>query len=409
MNEAELIAEGRLRTRCAENAEWICTTCGTSASGTSNPCNTCGSMEFTGSCVRCKAANVVSGERACRSVIQFRERGEIAFPSSRKPAVEPRLIRPSVPRRSPTARFTPPPSSPSTERLPSPPSPPPIPTSSLPKSRILDTIPPPWTVSAGLSAGEKIWFGTKLTWAKVLRLVIIGFILWAFLTVGLIFLAFVLSRLNSPASRPIARVDSQEVKPPSLPKVIPNPSPSEAEPVAAATAMPSKLSDEYIFIKSADGRTIRAKIISISAVAVLVKRDDGQQFDIPFSNLAKETNKLIADYAKSKKAAESPMLQERELIERPIHSNSSNHSLQVVDNHGDAEMKFYSVTGIESRDTLNVRFGPGTNYDILARLPNGAGRIRVVGEPIMNDATEWVQIAFGDRTGWVAKVHLKAE
>jgi len=103
------------------------------------------------------------------------------------------------------------------------------------------------------------------------------------------------------------------------------------------------------------------------------------------------------------------MLQERELIERPIHSNSSTHSLQVVDNHGDAEMKFYSVTGIESRDTLNVRFGPGTNYDILARLPNGAGRIRVVGEPIMNDATEWVQIAFGDRTGWVAKVHLKAE
>jgi hypothetical protein len=73
------------------------------------------------------------------------------------------------------------------------------------------------------------------------------------------------------------------------------------------------------------------------------------------------------------------------------------------------EESWYSVTGIESGDTLNVRLGAGSNYDIVARLPNGAGRIRIVGEPLMNGVTEWVQIAFGDRTGWVAKHYLKVE
>lgn len=347
MNEAELIAEGRLQTRCAENVEWICTTCGTSASSTSNPCNTCGSMEFTGSCVRCKAANVVSGERDCRSVIQFRERGEIAFPSSRKPAVEPRLIRRSMPRRSPTARFPPSPSSPSTERLPAPPSFSPSPPPSSPKFRIPDTTPPPWTVSSGPSAGEKIWSATKIVEGFLLRcLLAILRCLWAILLtvgrfvvseivaeahrkrgclrlviVGFILSAFLHSWLNPPASRPIARVDSQEVTPPPLPKVIPNPLPSQAEPAAAATSTPSKLSDEYVFIKSADGRTIRAKIISTSAAAVLVERDDGLKFDIPFSSLAEETNKLIADYVESKKAAESLMLQGRKLIDIPIRGN----------------------------------------------------------------------------------------
>ena len=73
------------------------------------------------------------------------------------------------------------------------------------------------------------------------------------------------------------------------------------------------------------------------------------------------------------------------------------------------EESWYSVAGIESGDTLNVRLGAGSNYDIVARMPNGAGRIRIVGEPLMNGVTEWVQIAFGDRTGWVAKKYLKAE
>ena len=91
---------------------------------------------------------------------------------------------------------------------------------------------------------------------------------------------------------------------------------------------------------------------------------------------------------------------------QPALSPSSLPGLPV--NAGDEE-SWYSVTGLESGDTLNVRLGAGSNYDIVARLPNGAGRIRIVGEPLMNGVTEWVQIAFGDRTGWVAKHYLKVE
>jgi len=84
-------------------------------------------------------------------------------------------------------------------------------------------------------------------------------------------------------------------------------------------------------------------------------------------------------------------------------------SLPGIPVNAGVEESWYSVTGIEPGDTLNVRLGAGSNYDIVARLPNGSGRIRIVGEPLMNGVTEWVQIAFGNRTGWVAKKYLKAE
>ena len=71
--------------------------------------------------------------------------------------------------------------------------------------------------------------------------------------------------------------------------------------------------------------------------------------------------------------------------------------------------KLYSVTGIARGDSLNVRSGPGANNSITAKLPNGFTKLRVVGTPVMNGTTEWVQIRFGDRTGWATKQYLQPE
>jgi hypothetical protein len=70
---------------------------------------------------------------------------------------------------------------------------------------------------------------------------------------------------------------------------------------------------------------------------------------------------------------------------------------------------FYSVTNIAQHDTLNVRSGPGVSNDLVARLPNNFSGIRILGEPILNGTTEWVQIVFDNRTGWVVKSYLKPE
>lgn len=84
MKEDELLADGRLRKLCAESVEWMCTTCGTHAKTESEACPVCQAMDFTGSCSRCKAKGVTIGERVCRSVQQFREKGDVAFPAKRE-------------------------------------------------------------------------------------------------------------------------------------------------------------------------------------------------------------------------------------------------------------------------------------------------------------------------------------
>ena len=70
----------------------------------------------------------------------------------------------------------------------------------------------------------------------------------------------------------------------------------------------------------------------------------------------------------------------------------------------------YVVTGVARNDTLNVRSGPGSNYSVVARLPNGCGGIQTVGAPVMNGPTEWVRIEFGShQAGWVTPNFLKPQ
>jgi len=136
--------------------------------------------------------------------------------------------------------------------------------------------------------------------------------------------------------------------------------------------------DGYVLLKAKDGRSIRMEIMNLNTSSVLLRRADGVIFDIPLKRLdANSAQRVVASWKASNNVA--------------------------------VEEKFYFVSGIESGDTLNVRIGAGTNYDIVARLPSSSRGLRIMGESIMNGATEWVQIAFGERTGWVAKVYLKAE
>lgn len=69
----------------------------------------------------------------------------------------------------------------------------------------------------------------------------------------------------------------------------------------------------------------------------------------------------------------------------------------------------YSVIGITEKDTLNVRSGPGSDSDVIARLSNGFDGIRIIGEPVFIGNTEWVLISFRKTTGWVAKQYLHHE
>ena len=67
----------------------------------------------------------------------------------------------------------------------------------------------------------------------------------------------------------------------------------------------------------------------------------------------------------------------------------------------------YVVAGIRPGDALNVRSGPDSRYPILERLPNGFGDIHILAPPVINGTTEWVNISFAGRTGWVNREYLR--
>jgi len=69
----------------------------------------------------------------------------------------------------------------------------------------------------------------------------------------------------------------------------------------------------------------------------------------------------------------------------------------------------FSVVGIAAGDTLNIRNGPSTANSVTVQLPNGYGGINVIGSPVMNDSTEWVNIRFRDGSGWVNRQYLRAD
>lgn len=59
----------------------------------------------------------------------------------------------------------------------------------------------------------------------------------------------------------------------------------------------------------------------------------------------------------------------------------------------------YGVTGVADGDTLNVRAGPSTRFEVLSKLPPDAVGIEVVDT---DDSGKWGLINIGEGAGWVA-------
>jgi uncharacterized protein YraI len=53
-------------------------------------------------------------------------------------------------------------------------------------------------------------------------------------------------------------------------------------------------------------------------------------------------------------------------------------------------------------DTLNVRAGPGTTFEIVARLPDGA-RVTLLEGPRAGEGYTWWRIRAGSAEGWVVE------
>jgi uncharacterized protein YraI len=77
--------------------------------------------------------------------------------------------------------------------------------------------------------------------------------------------------------------------------------------------------------------------------------------------------------------------------------------------HAQERVKTYSVTGIARNDTLRVRSSPGEKFSIVAKLPNGANGIQIVGQTVMNGSDDWVPITVSGIKGWVRPMYLIAD
>lgn len=74
----------------------------------------------------------------------------------------------------------------------------------------------------------------------------------------------------------------------------------------AAPLPEPKAGSEVIELQSTDGKTIRAKVLTITKETVLIQREDGQTFDLPLSRLTPESKQRIDDYRAAKRAGQIP-------------------------------------------------------------------------------------------------------
>lgn len=64
---------------------------------------------------------------------------------------------------------------------------------------------------------------------------------------------------------------------------------------------PETVPPDMISLDSVDGRTITAKVLTLTKETVLIRRDDGQTFDLPLDRLTPESIKRIEDYREAKR------------------------------------------------------------------------------------------------------------
>jgi len=69
----------------------------------------------------------------------------------------------------------------------------------------------------------------------------------------------------------------------------------------------------------------------------------------------------------------------------------------------------YRVAFVTSDDTLNVRSGPGVDFDIVGELAPQAGGLQITGSGQDVDGSTWVPVTNGSVTGWVNGRFLTAD
>ncbi len=63
--------------------------------------------------------------------------------------------------------------------------------------------------------------------------------------------------------------------------------------------------------------------------------------------------------------------------------------------------ELYAVVGVAPGDTLNVRVAAGVDSEIIGELSNIRSGIRLFGDSVMVDESEWVQVQVEEMSGWV--------
>ncbi len=88
----------------------------------------------------------------------------------------------------------------------------------------------------------------------------------------------------------------------------PESEPAVATPAAAVKNTPApqtperKPVSEIIALESTDGKTIQAKVLALTKTTVLIRRADGQTFDLPIDRLTADSKQRIEEYRAAKRA-----------------------------------------------------------------------------------------------------------
>ncbi|WP_395736664.1 hypothetical protein [Prosthecobacter sp.] len=83
------------------------------------------------------------------------------------------------------------------------------------------------------------------------------------------------------------------------------PVPAPAVQKNPAAALPERSAESgMIELQSTDGRSLRAKILTLTKDAVLIQREDGQTFELELDRLTPDSKKRIDDYRAAKQAGQ---------------------------------------------------------------------------------------------------------
>lgn len=69
----------------------------------------------------------------------------------------------------------------------------------------------------------------------------------------------------------------------------------------------------------------------------------------------------------------------------------------------DAWPALHDIVGVEAGDVLNIRSGPGTEFEIIGTIPHDAEGIEVI-EP--SEDFSWARIVTGEGMGWVSLSYI---